>query len=96
MIAPVILPLVRRAILDLLADIGGEHNDDVLSIHLNTLGHSVARRDVREQLHWLAGQELLVAEQLGPFTVARITADGRDLSAGRLTIEGVGKFRTGE
>ena len=55
MIPPLALPIVRRAILDLLEEIGGEHNHDTLTLQLRSLGHRVAARDVAEQLLWLAG-----------------------------------------
>lgn len=101
MIAPVILPLIRRAILDLLNDAGGEHNDDVLTMLLVQLGHRVARRDVKEQLRWLATGagddcQLVSLETLGPYCVARILPDGRDVAEGRLIVEGVWKHKTGE
>lgn len=96
MIPAVILPVVRRAILDLLEDIGGEHNDDTLTMLLNAAGHRVARRDIAEQLHWLAEQKLVAAEELGPYLVARILADGRDLAASRLQVEGVSRHKTGD
>jgi len=95
-IPAVILPVVRRAILDLLFDIGGEHNDDVLSRLLAQLGHRVASRDVKEQLFWLAEQGLIAAEDLGPYRVARILQDGRDVAEGRLTVDGVSRFKTGD
>jgi len=99
MIPAVILPVVRRAILDLLFDVGGEHNDDTLTMLLCQLGHRVARRDVAEQLRWLArddGGKLIEVEELGPYLVARILADGRDVAEGRLIVEGVSKFKTGD
>jgi hypothetical protein len=96
MIAPVILPIVRRAILDLMNDVGGEHNEDVLTQLLASLGHRVARRDVAEQLGWLDVTGLVRSESLGPYVVARILADGRDVAEGRLTVEGVSKFKTGD
>ena len=99
MIPAVILPLIRRALLDLLNDVGGEHNDDVLTQLLVQLGHRVARRDVAEQLRWLAqddGCRLITVEELGPYLVARILADGRDVAEGRLIVEGVSKFKTGD
>jgi hypothetical protein len=95
-IPAVILPLVRRAILDLLNDAGGEHNDDVLALLLVQLGHRVARRDIREQLGWLAAEKLIRVEELGPYCVARILADGRDLAEGRLIVDGISKFKTGD
>lgn len=97
MIAPVILPVVRRAIVDLLFDVGGEHNDDTLTLLLAQLGHRVARRDVAEQLDWLANEAKLIRlEDLGPYKVARILADGRDVAEGRLLVEGISRFKTGD
>jgi hypothetical protein len=63
--SPVIAPLVRRAILDLMADVGGEQNHSVLTLLLNDLGHRVAERDVRAELLWLADAKLIVIEELG-------------------------------
>lgn len=96
MIPAAIAPLVRRAILDLLNDIGGEQNDDVLAMLLAQLGHRIARRDVADQLRWLAEQKLIASEELGPFLVARILADGRDIAEGRLVVEGVWRHKTGD
>jgi hypothetical protein len=91
-----IAPLVRRAILDLLEDIGGEQNDEVLAILLNGLGHRVARRDVAECLVWLSAvRELVKLEELGPYFVASILPDGRDVASGRLSIDGVSRHKTG-
>lgn len=96
MIAPAIQPLIRRALLDLLNEIGGEQNEDVLTTLLRELGHRVARRDIVEQLEWLAEQRLVATEPLGPFLVTRILSDGRDVATGNLTVEGVSKFKTGD
>ena len=96
MIPAPILPLIRRAILDLLNDIGGEQNDDVLTLLLAELGHRVARRDIAEQLAWLADAGLIENADLGPYKVARILADGRDIADGRLTVDGVWRHKTGD
>lgn len=99
MIPAVIQPLVRRAILDLLNDVGGEHNDQSISIFLNQLGHRVARRDVVDELRFLAkgdGIPLIAVENLGPFLVARILQDGRDVAEGRLILPQIYKHKTGE
>lgn len=96
MIPAIILPVVRRAILDLLEEIGGEHNDDEVTMLLVAIGHRVARRDIREQLEWLAQQALLAAENLGPYLAVRILPDGRDVAAGRLTLPGISQHKTGE
>ena len=53
MIPPLALPIVRRAILDLLEEIGGEHNHDTLTLQLRSLGHRVAavRGPPEERVH---------------------------------------------
>lgn len=94
--SPMIVAIVRRAILDLLADIGGEHNDETIAILLAELGHRVARSVVAEQLAWLAERKLVHAEKLGPYMAARALPDGRDVAAGRLVIDGVRPHKTGE
>ncbi|WP_336958688.1 hypothetical protein [Sphingobium aquiterrae] len=96
MIHPAIVPLIRRAILDLLNDVGGEQNDDYISILLNELDHRVARRDVADQMDWLAEQGLIEVSGLGPYKVGRILKDGRDAAEGRLVIDGVWRHKTGD
>ena len=93
---PIVREIVRRAILDLMNDIGGEQNDDVLATLLAELGHRIARRDVATEMHWLADQRLITVEQLGPFLVGRTLSDGRDIAEGRLVIDGVRRHKTGE
>lgn len=95
MIAAVILPIVRRAILDLLHEIGGEQSDDTMTLQLVALGHRVARRDVAAQMRWLAAQGLIELEELGPYLVARMLPDGGDVADGRLRIDGIGRHKTG-
>jgi len=96
MIPAPVLPLIRRAILDLLNDIGGEQNDDYLVLLLSELGHRVARRDIVTELRWLADEKLIDLEELGAMVVARILADGRDIAEGRLVVEGVWRHKTGD
>lgn len=88
-------PVVRRAILDLLTDVGGEINDDRLTMLLTQLGHRIARRDVRAALAWLGAQQLAAVEPLDQFTVGRVTGDGRDVAEGRLVVDGVWRHKTG-
>lgn len=87
-------PVVRRAILDLLNAIGGEENDDSIAMMLSELGHRAARREVADQMRWLAEQGLLVTDVLGPYLAGRISDDGRDLADGKLRIDGVSRFKT--
>lgn len=90
-----ILPVVRRAIIDLLDDIGSQQNDDVISRLLVSLGHRIARRDVVEQLQWLAEMGLAETEQIGPYLAAEILPDGSDVAAGRLRVDGISRYKTG-
>ncbi|MDQ1229303.1 hypothetical protein [Sphingomonas sp. SORGH_AS_0879] len=96
MMTPPRAAVVRRAILDLLEEIGGEHNDDELHLLLIGLGHRIARADVADSLTWLAAAELVRAERLGPFVVARILSAGRDVASGLSVVEGIHRHKTGE
>lgn len=92
----IILEIIRRAILDLLNEIGGEHNDEVIARWLTGVGHRIARREVRQQLAWLEQQKLLSAEEIGPYLVVRVLPDGRDVADGLMTIDGVSRHKTGD
>ena len=96
MISPVVQPLVRRAILDLMFDIGGEHNHETLTELLNSLGHRVARTDVAFELGWLEQAGLVACDHVAPFVIARVLSDGRDVAQGRTKFVGVSPFKTGE
>lgn len=89
MIPEVKLPVIRRAIIDLLAGIGGEQSDDTVTLLLVEQAHRVARRDVAEQMRWLGEAGLLHVETIGPFVVAQLLPDGEDVAAGRLQVDGV-------
>lgn len=89
-------PIVRRAIVEMLAAVGGEHNDEILAMMLIGLGHRIARRDVRAEIEWLAAKRLVAAEAIGPYLVARALPDGIDVAEGRLVHEGVHKHRLGD
>lgn len=93
---PLLQPLIRRAIVQMLAEVGGEHNDEVIALMLAGLGHRVARRDVRDELEWLAGRGLVALDRVDPYLVARVLADGRDVVEGRLVVDGVYKYRLGD
>lgn len=97
MIPAPILPLVRRAILDLINDVGGEENDDVLTIMLTGLGHRFPRPAVAEQMRWLADHDMRLLEitDCGPYTVAAILPNGREVAEGRLKLDGIWRHKTG-
>lgn len=87
---------LRRAVLDLLNAIGGEHNHAEIAHLLNELGQTVAHRDVLSAMRWLGDQHLVISQSLGRFEVARILEDGRDVANDKLIVAGVSKFRTSE
>lgn len=96
MIHEKVAPVVRRAILDLLLDVGGEVDDDTVTILLNEIGHRVGRSDVAAELRWLADKGLLKLQELAVMLVVSSTSDGRDAAAGRMRFEGVSRHKTGE
>lgn len=97
MIPSPIIPLVRRAILDLINDVGGEENDDVLTIMLTGLGHRFPRPAVAEQMRWLAAHDMQLLEVtvVGSYTVAAILPNGREVAEGRLKLDGIWRHKTG-
>ena len=90
-----ISPIIRRAILDLLTDIGGDHNHEELTLLLRNLGHRVSFSSVAGELHTLGEWGFLRAQNVGAYTVASITPDGRDIADGMMVHEGISKFKTG-
>lgn len=96
MIHPAISPLIRRAILDLVDDVGGEVNDDAITILLNELGHRVGGPDVVIELRWLAERDLLKLQDYPALVVVSSTRAGRAAAAGTMTFEGVNRHKTGE
>lgn len=98
MIPSAILPLIRRAILDLINDVGGEENDDVLTIILSGLGHRFPRPAVAQQMRWLAEHEmrLLQVAEVGPYVVASILPNGIEVAEGRLKLDGIWKHKTAQ
>lgn len=97
MIPEATLPLARRAILDLVHDIGGEENDDVLTIMLTGLGHRFPRPAVAEQMRWLAAHDMRLIEvtEVGPYVLASILPNGIEVAEGRLKLDGIWRHKTG-
>lgn len=96
MIAPILIPIIRRAILDLVEDTGGELNDEMITILLNELGHRVARGDVLGEMRWCVDAGLLIGSLVKPYYVARASHMGRDVANGVLRHDGVSRHKTGE
>lgn len=83
----------RLVILRLLAEAAGyAANESILHSVLENFGHHVARDTVRGDLTWLDEQSLVTLETVaGDVMVARITARGMDIAAGRARHPGVKK-----
>lgn len=86
---------IRRAVLNMLQEFGGEHNHGEITAVLNEIGHRISRRDVADAIAWLADEGFVTTEKLEHFIVAAITADGLDVALGRLVVEGVSRFKFG-
>lgn len=87
--------IVRRGLLDLINDIGGENSDDTLTQLLRVRGHRLSGDDVIEQMRWLGEHGFLVVETLSLFTVASITRRGIDVAIGQSVVEGVYQHKVG-
>ena len=96
MIHPALQPVIRRAILDLIFDVGGAVDDDTATILLNEIGHRIARSDVAAEIRWLADKGLVRLTETPAMLVIASTSDGRDTAMGRLRFEGVSRHKTGE
>lgn len=96
MIHPKIQPVIRRAILDLVLDVGGEINDDTVTILLNEIGHRVGGPDVATELRWLADANLLKLQEYDALVVVSSTSAGRAAASGTMIFEGVSRHKTGE
>lgn len=86
--------VIRRAILDELAAIGGTHNHDALAVILKSKGHPVSRDEVAEQMRWLAEHGMMAVSELGVFVLGDITMRGRDIADGSVTFEGISPFKS--
>jgi len=89
----IVAAVLRGAILKFLDAAGVAMNDEVIAASLSSVGHPAARRTVREALEWLADRGLVATTEAGPYLVADITDDGRDVAARRLAVDGVERVR---
>ncbi len=80
----------RLVILRILADsLGYKANSSVVCNLLDGYGHAVSRDYVKTQLAWLAEQQLLTIDDVGPILVAELTERGQDVARGRAVVPGV-------
>lgn len=81
----------RRLVLLRLLSAAPEYtaNAFVLRPGLESLGHAMSADQLATELAWLAEQGLVELEAVANVTVARLTARGADVAAGRVVTPGV-------
>jgi hypothetical protein len=81
---------IRLVILRLLVDMTAYRaNSSVLTMALDSYGHTLSRDQVKTELHWLAEQGALTLEDVGPVLVATLSERGQDIAAGRARVPGI-------
>ncbi|WP_149451639.1 VpaChn25_0724 family phage protein [Escherichia albertii] len=83
----------RLVILRSLMDCNNEANESILQDCLDAYGHNVSRDVVRDQIDWLAEQQLVTVENLRGFYVVTLTSRGQDVAEGRARVSGVKRPR---
>ncbi|TWC74415.1 hypothetical protein FBY10_101105 [Pseudomonas sp. SJZ103] len=81
---------VRLVLLRLLVEMTAYRaNSSVLTMALDSYGHSLSRDQVKTELHWLAEQGALSLQDVGPVMVATLSERGQDIAAGRARVPGI-------
>ena len=81
---------MRLVILRLLAEMPAyRSNSSVLLAGLENFGHAPTRDTVKTEVQWLAEQDLVTVENVGPVVVATLTERGGDVAKGRAVVPGV-------
>ncbi|MFP5420964.1 MAG: ArsR family transcriptional regulator [Gammaproteobacteria bacterium] len=81
---------IRLVILRLLVEMTAYRaNSSVLTMALDSYGHTLSRDQVKTELSWLAEQNALTLEDVGPVLVATLTERGQDIAAGRARVPGI-------
>ncbi|MCV4272307.1 ArsR family transcriptional regulator [Pseudomonas capsici] len=81
---------VRLVLLRLLSEmVAYRANSSVLTMALDSYGHSLSRDQVKTELYWLAEQGALDLNDVGPVLVATLTERGQDIAAGRARVPGI-------
>ena len=87
----------RLVILRLLSEaLNYQSNCSFLNEGLGLLGYSVSRDTVRNQLRWLAAQDLVAITGVNSSLVATLTERGQDVAEGKAVVEGVKRPRAGD
>ena len=80
----------RLVVLRVLAESAGyTANEYILQQMLEQFGHVASIDRIRADLAWLRAQQLLTVSQVADVHIARITARGQDVAAGRTVVPGV-------
>lgn len=81
---------VRLVLLRLLVEMTAYRaNSSVLTMALDSYGHTLSRDQVKTELHWLAEQGALTLQDVGPVIVATLSERGQDIAAGRTRVPGI-------
>ncbi|KRP97472.1 hypothetical protein TX25_06085 [Pseudomonas lactis] len=81
---------VRLVLLRLLVEMTAYRaNSSVLTMALDSYGHTLSRDQVKTELHWLAEQGALTLQDVGPVFVATLSERGQDIAAGRTRVPGI-------
>ncbi|MDE1531673.1 ArsR family transcriptional regulator [Pseudomonas carnis] len=81
---------VRLVLLRLLVEMTAYRaNSSVLTMALDSYGHTLSRDQVKTELHWLEEQGALTLQDVGPVMVATLSERGQDIAAGRARVPGI-------
>ena len=84
----------RLVVLHVLAESAGyTANEYILQQMLEQFGHVASIDRIRADLAWLHEQQLLTVSQVADVHIARITARGQDVAAGRTVAPGIKRPR---
>lgn len=85
---------IRLAILQVLEqDADYSHNQNILQMILQSLGHSVSVDRIRTELRWLEEQGMITVDAIGDLLVAKLNQRGLDISKGRGKVDGIARPR---
>ncbi|MDR1890147.1 MAG: ArsR family transcriptional regulator [Zoogloeaceae bacterium] len=83
---------VRLVLLRILSELPGyAANSSVLANLLDQMGHRQTREAVKDDLRFLAGENLVTLETAQSVLLATLTERGQEIVEGRLTVSGVAR-----
>lgn len=82
---------LRLAILQTIDLDPGNSLNHVMIVHIldEKYAYSLMDEEVKEQLEWMAGRDLVVTENVGRFKIARLTHDGERVARGIKHVPGI-------